>query len=135
MHAVYCLKKVDGESNRRKTYVGYTANLARRIRQHNGEISGGAKSTRGAKWQVFYYVDGFPDERTALSCEKRFHRLKTSNRTAGIIKVLSEAVWKRRGKGDDIVPSDLDLTLHCDPRDFEKLLPLPGNLRMRDLCE
>jgi predicted GIY-YIG superfamily endonuclease len=28
------------------TYNGYTINLARRLRQHNGELSGGAKSTK-----------------------------------------------------------------------------------------
>jgi predicted GIY-YIG superfamily endonuclease len=35
------------------TYIGITNNQARRIRQHNGEIKGGAKYTRNSKW--FYY--------------------------------------------------------------------------------
>ncbi len=30
-----------------RTYNGYTVNLNRRLRQHNGEIKGGAKATRG----------------------------------------------------------------------------------------
>jgi putative endonuclease len=35
-----------------RTYTGYTNNLARRLRQHNGELKGGAKSTRGRNdWQ------------------------------------------------------------------------------------
>lgn len=130
-HMLYCLKKVDDGSGRRKTYVGYTTNLVRRLRQHNGEIAGGAKATRGARWEVMFHVEGFPDKETALSCEKRFHLLKTSNRPVGIIKVLSMDRWKRTKK-DDILPSGLNLTLHCDPRDFKGLSPMPGNVRV---CE
>lgn len=127
---VYCLKKVGGDG-RRKTYVGYTTNLTRRLRQHNGEIVGGAKSTKGARWEVMFYVDGFPDKESALSCEKRFHLLKTSNRPAGIIRVLSMDKWKRTKKAD-IMPSEFELTLRCDPRDFKGLPPMPGNVR---ICE
>lgn len=39
-----------------KTYVGSTVNLSRRIRQHNGEIKGGAKYTRGGSWQYYCVV-------------------------------------------------------------------------------
>ena len=39
-----------------KTYVGSTVNLNRRIRQHNGEIKGGAKYTRGGSWQYYCVI-------------------------------------------------------------------------------
>jgi predicted GIY-YIG superfamily endonuclease len=39
-----------------KTYVGSTVNLDRRIRQHNGEIKGGAKYTRGGDWQYYCVI-------------------------------------------------------------------------------
>ena len=40
------------------TYVGSTNNLTRRLRQHNGEIVGGAKSTKGkGPWKVFVTVE------------------------------------------------------------------------------
>lgn len=58
----------------RRTYVGYTVNLARRLRQHNGEIKGGAKYTRyGRPWKMVCYVAGFPDNITALQYEWRVH--------------------------------------------------------------
>ncbi|KAH7433454.1 hypothetical protein KP509_07G070500 [Ceratopteris richardii] len=53
---VYCLLSADHH----KTYVGVTSDLQRRIRQHNGEISGGAKAARsGRPWTVICTVEGF----------------------------------------------------------------------------
>lgn len=69
-HFCYCL--YNNENN--KTYVGYTNNLTRRIRQHNGEITGGAKYTTAqhVTWQYLFYVTATPDlfdHKTALSFE------------------------------------------------------------------
>lgn len=42
------------ESRGKLTYNGYTVDLTRRLRQHNGELSGGAKGTRGkGPWKFF----------------------------------------------------------------------------------
>ena len=39
------------------TYNGYTVNLNRRLKQHNGDLSGGAKSTRGkGPWEFFAVI-------------------------------------------------------------------------------
>jgi predicted GIY-YIG superfamily endonuclease len=43
-HFCYILHTLEGSSI--QTYNGYTTNITRRLRQHNQEISGGAKSTR-----------------------------------------------------------------------------------------
>lgn len=54
----------------RLTYVGFTVDVARRIRQHNGEITGGAKSThRGRPWGFVCYISGFLTKRHARQCE------------------------------------------------------------------
>lgn len=39
-----------------KTYIGSTVDLNRRIRQHNGIIKGGAKYTKGGKWQYYCVI-------------------------------------------------------------------------------
>ena len=39
-------------SKRKKTYVGYTKNIKKRLSQHN--TGKGAKNTKGFKWELLY---------------------------------------------------------------------------------
>jgi predicted GIY-YIG superfamily endonuclease len=62
------------------TYVGATVDLEKRLRQHNGEIKGGAKATsikvgKGETWKRACYVEGFPDWQSALQFEWRWKQL------------------------------------------------------------
>ena len=62
------------------TYVGATKNLERRLRQHNGELKGGAIITTsklkcGKNWSRVCYVSGFPDWRAALQFEWRWKQI------------------------------------------------------------
>ena len=64
-------------SNKKRTYVGITNNLTRRIRQHNGEISGGAKSTSTDRpWSIIVTVAGFQCINHALMFEWAMHHMK-----------------------------------------------------------
>ena len=40
------------KSGRKKTYVGWTNNLIKRLQKHNS--GKGAKSTKGRKWKIIY---------------------------------------------------------------------------------
>ncbi len=57
------------ESAGNKTYIGATIDPDHRLRQHNGELVGGAKATKGRKWQRVLYVGGFPSWKAALQFE------------------------------------------------------------------
>lgn len=59
------------EEYKNLTYNGSTNNIWRRLRQHNEEISGGAKYTkhRGQSWEVYILLTGFLNHNNALSCE------------------------------------------------------------------
>ena len=52
------------------TYNGSTNDPVRRLRQHNGEITGGAKATKNkGPWEIYVLMTGFDNHINALSCE------------------------------------------------------------------
>jgi structure-specific endonuclease subunit SLX1 len=62
------------------TYIGATVNLDRRLRQHNKEITGGAKRTtskvnKGKIWTRVCHVSAFPDWVATLQFEWRWKQL------------------------------------------------------------
>jgi len=65
---VWYVYKLRGEAGR--TYVGASTDVERRLRQHNGELAGGARSTRSDKnWKVEKVYGPFADQSSALSFE------------------------------------------------------------------
>jgi len=62
------------------SYIGYTVNPARRIRQHNGEITMGARKTsRRRPWGMRFCLFGFTDHHLGLQFEWQWqHPLKAS---------------------------------------------------------
>ena len=75
------------------TYVGITNNSKRRIRQHNGELVGGAKYTKIkkgiGKWEYYGWIESIEgyilEKRVALSLEKRIQIL--SRKMKGITPI------------------------------------------------
>ena len=71
MYLVYIIKSKD----KGITYIGMTNNFYRRLRQHNQEITGGAKYTKKSKhWIPIMIIDGFLCKRDALQCDWRLKR-------------------------------------------------------------
>jgi predicted GIY-YIG superfamily endonuclease len=63
-----------------QTYVGATTEPDRRLRQHNKEISGGARATgikvaQGLIWKRACYISNIPEWRSALQIEWRWKQL------------------------------------------------------------
>ena len=110
MYSVYLLK----HSYQNKTYVGSTNNLARRIRQHNGELVGGAKYTTSNKrdglWIIYGTINNL-DKHLALSIEKSIQL--TSKRTKGAtplerrLKAIEIVLEKR------LISKDSFITFSC----------------------
>ncbi len=87
---VYCIKT--GQANR--SYVGETNKFQRRIRQHNRELTKGAKATRGyTDWHLVYLVEGLPDRKTARQLEWRLHR-RTPKSTRFGTSAAAQRAWQ-----------------------------------------
>jgi len=76
------------------TYGGATNNMMRRIRQHNGEIVGGAKATSRIKpLRIICTIEGFLSKHMALSAEWLIHhptrQRKKPKRFSGIVGRLN----------------------------------------------
>ena len=81
-----------------RVYVGATVDPARRLRQHNGELVGGAKRTQGGKWSFHLLIYGFRTWIEALQFEWAlryvFRRCRTTaTRQAALDSLLLRPRW------------------------------------------
>ena len=111
-HYCYLLQSI---SNSRKTYFGYTVNPKRRLRQHNGEIVGGAKRTRRARpWKMMLFISGFIDNHQALSFEWHLHHPpRRGSNLKGRLRIITEVAkmnkWKNTYLTVNIIEPSIEL--------------------------
>ena len=87
--------------NRNRTYCGTTNDMVRRLKQHNGERSGGARYTtaynKHGRWTILILVKGFASRRDCLQFERRMKRtngVRTPNsykRRLSVLAVVTRA--------------------------------------------
>ncbi len=129
-----------------QTYNGSTNDLKRRIRQHNGELVGGAKSTKNkGPWEYLIVISGFESHKEALSCEWRIKhptgaRLRpkkycgVEGRIKSLNLVLSLDKWTNNSTG---LESGKRYTLYLG-KDFANLLDtnqIKSNIEIKDIEE
>lgn len=96
-------------SDSHKTYVGVTYDIRRRLRQHNGEIAGGAKAARtGRPWSLVCTVRGFGTRSEACQFEWRWKaaaaKIKTVSRSETEV-YESPLIIRRRAALDETLNS------------------------------
>ena len=80
VYYVYLIKTLKGFL--KKSYVGYTNNLQKRLDKHNSNL--GAKSTKGYKWEIVYKKK-FYIKNKALSFEYKLKKDRNKR-----LKLLNE---------------------------------------------
>ena len=118
MYLVYLLKCEN------YSYVGMTNDIFKRIRQHNGEITGGARYTSKRKeWYPVLIIDGFSDMRSAMQCEWRLKRGKKG--VLGRIKYLNDFLMNNEcWTSKSVKIKDQNLTYYLD-KDYVNNFNLP----------
>jgi predicted GIY-YIG superfamily endonuclease len=119
----YCLLSESGS-----TYIGSTIDIERRLRQHNGELSGGARATsRGKGWTRVCHVVGFPDECAALQFEWRWKQLSRKESSSKPIERRIAALCtlltmdKATSKAKPFCEFDGPLQIHLEQERFAYL--------------
>jgi predicted GIY-YIG superfamily endonuclease len=125
------------------TYNGCTNNFKRRIRQHNGEIKGGAKCTsRRGPWVPYCIITGFKDNIEALQTEWRIKRVEGRRRARkycgpeGRIKGLNKILKLEQftSKSQRLI-KDMELIIYLDIEYHKLLDELPDNIIVKEINE
>ena len=98
------------------TYVGVSNNAEKRLRAHNGKISGGAKYTtsKGKGWKHICIVHGFPTKIESLQFEWALKHVPPRN--AGGVKnrikklniLLNKEYWTSRAPLAETMPLTIE---------------------------
>jgi|TARA_B110000914_G_scaffold211914_1_gene212367 predicted GIY-YIG superfamily endonuclease len=106
--------------NKRATYVGVSNNAEKRLRAHNGEISGGAKYTKskGPGWKHICIISGFTNKIESMQFEWALKHVPPRN-AGGItnrIKKLQILCNKERWTSKSPLAKTIPLVIHwVDP--------------------
>ena len=115
--------------NGKATYAGVSPDPIRRLRQHNGEIKGGAKYTtsRGPGWSHICVISGFQDKIQAMQFEWAVKHVAPrnaggiTNRIKKLYEVLQRDHWTSKSPLASSVP--LHIVWHADNPCKDIVLP------------
>lgn len=141
----YCYILRNGyEPHKNYTYNGYTNNPERRIRQHNQEITGGAKRTKrhgNKSWEYCVLMTGFKDKKNALQCEwaiskpagkKRTRKYtRPSGRIKGLNEIIKRTHWTRQSEWNN---EDMKYTIWILREYIDELTDVPPNYTI-NVCD
>ena len=112
--------------NKHYTYAGISVDPDRRLRQHNGEIKGGAKYTtrKGSGWKHMCIIEGFDTSINCMRFEwavKHCHPLRKGGITMRLKKlktIMNRDYWTSNTPETKLLPP---LTIHWKNDEYENI--------------
>jgi predicted GIY-YIG superfamily endonuclease len=106
--------------NRNCTYAGVSPDPVRRLRQHNGEIKGGAKYTtsKGSGWEHVCLVKGFQNKIQSMQFEWAVKHVLPrdaggiTNRISKLYTVLNKSKWTSKAPFANTVPLEIEWVMN-----------------------
>jgi putative endonuclease len=83
---LYCLRTNSGQ-----IYTGISTDPERRLRQHNGDLAGGAKALRGQRPVRLLYQQSYPCRSSASKAEYQFKQLSRQQKESFISQKMNGA--------------------------------------------
>lgn len=128
-----CLYLLQSQSAPNYTYCGVTNNRERRIRQHNGQIKGGAKQTKAHQpWSMVAILNGFESLAEAQRFEWSMHNPKKrrlrkpyihiDGRINCLEQLLQHDAWLGRCNSDPLKMTIDGVSVDGQPRDHKEFL-------------
>jgi predicted GIY-YIG superfamily endonuclease len=111
------------------TYAGVSPDPVKRLRKHNGEISGGAKYTasKGSGWEHICLVKGFPTKIESLQFEWAVKHESPRNvgginaRIHKMRKVLCKEKWTSKSPLAETIPLEIEWKCKVSNQDVMEL--------------
>ena len=128
--------------NAGKTYAGVSPDPKRRLRQHNKEISGGAKYTtsHAPGWKHVCLVHGFENKIQAMQFEWAVKHVPPRNkgglswRMKKLLAVFNKTKWTSKSPYANSVPLSIRFELpYCIPTDWQT--PVYITLDPPEICD
>ena len=108
----YCYWILSGQCS----YIGATVDPKRRLRQHCGVITGGARRTRGKLWTFHCVMSGFRTWREALCMEWCFKYYSRKCRSVESRQIVLDNIFKMERWTSNSPPAvDVPLKVEYDP--------------------
>jgi len=103
-HSCYILRSLVAN----EVYIGYTIDFPHRLRQHNGEITGGAKRTQKWRpWVPICHIQGFYEESSARRFEYRLqHPMRKHRAGENMVLFILQALIDLINNGDGSIQKD-----------------------------